>query len=201
MNIQDAIEIGSAAAISLGGGTLVVFSFSSWLGKVWAGRILETEKKTLQRELERHKSELSLQNEKLKSKFLRYSESQFKTYNELWSSLCELEATCESLWNDANFDMVVRLGRDLAAAKMALRKSSILMEESHYNSLFTLFSRFSEFQFGKIRLLEIRKNIQEKSQISTADISFVVQGNANLKDEYMRLMEQIRLSFRAQIHG
>jgi hypothetical protein len=69
MTLQDALEFGGAILLSLGGGTGVLFAFSSWLGKVWAERILtkekaqqaqdlETFKKKLQEEAERHKIRL-----------------------------------------------------------------------------------------------------------------------------------------------
>lgn len=52
MELSEIINIGSAILTSLGGATLILFAFSSWLGKVWANRILETEKNKLASELE-----------------------------------------------------------------------------------------------------------------------------------------------------
>jgi hypothetical protein len=50
----------TAAAVlaSLGGGVVLVFVFSSWLGKVWATRIADSERARFARELEVHRSEL-----------------------------------------------------------------------------------------------------------------------------------------------
>ena len=46
------LEIMGAALFSIGGGALVVFALSKWLGGVWANRILENERASLAREHE-----------------------------------------------------------------------------------------------------------------------------------------------------
>ena len=62
------IEVASVAAaviVSLGGGGLIVLGLSSWLGKVWAGRMMELERAKHAEELERLRAEL--QHESVKS--------------------------------------------------------------------------------------------------------------------------------------
>jgi hypothetical protein len=44
MSIKDAFELGTAIVTSLGGGGLLVFGLSGYLGRVWADRALEIEK-------------------------------------------------------------------------------------------------------------------------------------------------------------
>ena len=53
MNWIDALKIGSAVVTSLGGGGLIVFGLSSWLGKVWANRLMESERQVHAIELEK----------------------------------------------------------------------------------------------------------------------------------------------------
>ena len=52
----------TAAAVlgSLGGGAILVFAFSSWLGKVWATRIADAERARFAKELEGYRNELQL---------------------------------------------------------------------------------------------------------------------------------------------
>jgi len=40
MDIKAVYDVAFAIIISLGGGGIIVFALSSWLGKVWANRIL-----------------------------------------------------------------------------------------------------------------------------------------------------------------
>ena len=48
----------AAVIVSLGGGGVIVFALSSWLGKVWANRIADAERARFARELEGYKSKL-----------------------------------------------------------------------------------------------------------------------------------------------
>ena len=57
--MKDIWEISSAILASLGGGALIIAAFSSWLGKVWAGRILESDRAKYQAEIEQIKSDLN----------------------------------------------------------------------------------------------------------------------------------------------
>lgn len=77
--------------LSLGGGGAIVFAFSSWLGKVWASRILEKEKKEHQLEISNYKSKLDLELNRINSlneKALYISKVQydkeFEIYQDIW---------------------------------------------------------------------------------------------------------------------
>lgn len=59
MNITSIIwSTAGAILVSLGGGGVIVFALSSWLGKVWATRMADAERARFARELEYYKSEL-----------------------------------------------------------------------------------------------------------------------------------------------
>ena len=55
MEWSDIFKFTSAFLASLGGGVAIVFSFSSWLGKIWAKRILNKEKVELEKLRQEHK--------------------------------------------------------------------------------------------------------------------------------------------------
>lgn len=59
MNIDDILKISAAIIASLGSGTIIVFAFSNWLGKVWANRILEKDRAKYAAQIEMLKSELN----------------------------------------------------------------------------------------------------------------------------------------------
>ncbi|WP_277407834.1 hypothetical protein [Lacrimispora xylanisolvens] len=97
MEVKEVFEIAGAVLASLGGGAAIVFGLSSWLGKVWANRILENEKAEHIKDLEQYKRELSEELEKVKSlndKALYVSKAQydneFRIYTEIWSALHEV---------------------------------------------------------------------------------------------------------------
>lgn len=60
MVIQEALTLVGAVAFSFGGGVAVVVALSSYLGDLWAKRILQRENTQLQRGLEEIKHELGL---------------------------------------------------------------------------------------------------------------------------------------------
>jgi hypothetical protein len=58
ISISDVWTIAGAVITAVGGGGVLVVALSSWLGKVWADRILESDKAKYQREIAELKSEL-----------------------------------------------------------------------------------------------------------------------------------------------
>jgi len=58
MNINDIWSIALAVITSVGGAGVILFALASWLGKVWASRILETEKIALQLQFANEKSKI-----------------------------------------------------------------------------------------------------------------------------------------------
>lgn len=63
MSLVDILYVGLAIVASLGGGSLLVLALSSWLGKVWAQRLMERDRATHQRDLEQLRADLTKRNE------------------------------------------------------------------------------------------------------------------------------------------
>ena len=59
MSITEIFSIAGAVVVSFGGGAAIVLALSSWLGKVWANRLMEADKSRYARELETVKAELT----------------------------------------------------------------------------------------------------------------------------------------------
>ncbi|EGR0261289.1 TPA: hypothetical protein ACGFXO_003534 [Vibrio cholerae] len=53
-----AFEIAQAVLLSVGGGGIIIFALSSFLGKIWAQRILQNEKQEHDKELSQFKAQL-----------------------------------------------------------------------------------------------------------------------------------------------
>ncbi len=58
MNTEQAFQIAQAILLSLGGGAIIVVGLSSWLGKVWASRMMVSERAKYASELEELKAKL-----------------------------------------------------------------------------------------------------------------------------------------------
>lgn len=94
MNLQEIFATAGAVVVSLGGGGAIVVGISSWLGKVWANRILENQKAEHQKEIEGYKSELQKELERLNAiqdKALYISkvqyDNEYRIYQEIWQKL------------------------------------------------------------------------------------------------------------------
>ncbi len=92
--IKEAFEIAGAVILSLGGGSAIVWGLSSWLGKVWANRILESEKVKCSKQIEEYKAELEKSISKINAeqdKRLYISKTQYdneyKIYQNIWAKL------------------------------------------------------------------------------------------------------------------
>ena len=61
-NMDSIYQIAFTLLTSIGGASVLLFAFSSWLGKVWANRILASEKSKYSKELEslKHQYQISL---------------------------------------------------------------------------------------------------------------------------------------------
>lgn len=142
MNWDEAFKVIASMLASVGGAALIIFGLSSWLGKVWANRILEADKL-------RYQSALAVVN--------RYSETQFHLYNDLWSSLCDLRIAGDNLWEHADSINARRFAQQLQRTRDMVQKRSLLIEDAHYETLKRLMEEFGDFDLGKARLLELRR--------------------------------------------
>jgi hypothetical protein len=59
MKIGDILTIAAAIIASLGGGAAIVLALSSWIGKIWANRLMEADKARFARDLKSLESQLS----------------------------------------------------------------------------------------------------------------------------------------------
>jgi hypothetical protein len=59
MTISDALYVAGAIIVSLGGGAVIVIGLSSWLGKLWAKRILQKESAEFERLTHEHNTRFS----------------------------------------------------------------------------------------------------------------------------------------------
>lgn len=78
--------------VSIGGGGIVVFALSSWLGKVWAGRILSKEANALSLKLAEAQSALDL----VKQAHLRFQDDKVQAYREIIEVIGKLLATMDA---------------------------------------------------------------------------------------------------------
>lgn len=210
-DIKIALEWFGAIVISIGGTGVVVFALAKWFGERLANKLLEKDKAKYQHELEgvknKYQEELEAKKtelEKSKTLFVRYSEHQFKLYNELWKSLCDLKHVGEELWGHANSSTVKKFSKQLQMTKSIVEKSALLIEDLHYSELIRILDAFGDFEVGKLRLITLRnKNVHEleKDGINEHEVRRVIEGNRQIKDDFNEMVFGLSTSFKSQIRG
>ena len=152
-------------------------------------------------ELRNTKNEL----EKAKSQFLRYSEKQFELYNDLWKVLLYTKRQADLLWQKADPNQIPSFSEQIRLTRNAISDNLLLIEEEHYEKLIQLIEQFEQFQFGKLKLIDIRIQIEGGEQvqqiISKADAQNTINKNRRTKEKYDKLIMDIGKSFREQIKG
>ena len=211
MNMKDIFQLLAALAVSLGGTTVVVVALAKWFGGFISTRLLDSYNNKHERELEKIKSDYSTELEKTKSelektksRFLRYSEKQFELYNDLWKVLLQTKHQADMLWEKANPQQLPAFGEQIRLTRKAIDDNMILIEEDHYEKLIQLISQFENFQFGKLRLIEVSAQVPgntPNNEPSEQEMRRAITKNSKIKSSYESLILEIGKSFRDQIRG
>jgi hypothetical protein len=135
ITIVDILGIATAILGSLGGATLILFAFSNWLGKLWAGRLMEDEKAKHSRDLEALRNRFLQDTEKYKTA-LKKSEFIFQKEYEAASALVALAREIRPTyshpdmdWHDACDDIALRFEEIEKAFESYLRKHGAVLTE------------------------------------------------------------------------
>lgn len=186
----------------IGGAGTVIVGLSAWLGKVWADRILQKEinkhniamaqlTANLQKEIDKSKNQLDI----IKESSFRYSEFQFKLYNELWGDLYSLMVIADELWEKANDLNLRKFIKQLKKTNEQIKKNALLIEEEHLRELFLLLNQFGDYRLGKQTLIELRDN----NDISENEIRIMIDTNGAFRQQYTQLIDQLLTKFRRQL--
>jgi hypothetical protein len=158
---------------------------------------LEAVKLDYSRELETHKSDL----DKAKSRFMRYSETQFAMYNKLWQSLCDLKYCADELWDKASQRNLVLFVKQVKKTHTEVQKNRLIIEDEHYNRLNDLFNELKNYEIGKKNLLEFaNENNLDGSEYQEFEWK-IIQRNGTIRQRYSLILDNISQDFRKQIKG
>lgn len=211
MAIIEYVKLVTAFIVSIGGSSVVIIGLSKWFGGFLSTRLLDSYnnkheneleelKKNYSSELEKTKNEL----EKAKSQFLRYSEKQFELYNDLWKVLLYTKRQADILWEKADPSQIPSFSEQIRLTRNAINDNLLLIEEEHYNKLILLIEQFEQFQFGKLKLIDIKAQIEEREtlqRITKEEAQSTIDTNRETKEKYDILIMDIGNSFRNQIKG
>ena len=107
------------------------------------------------------------------------------------------------LWQKADPSQIPAFSEQIRQTRRAIDDNLLLIEEEHYNKLIQLIEQFEQFQFGKLKLVEIRSQFDNGAEvvISKTETQKTIRNNRRTKDRYDALIMDIGKSFRKQIKG
>lgn len=198
MSISEIFQVSGAIIGSVGGAAAIIFGFSTWLGKVWANRILEQDKLKYSSELEKIKNKIKSESDKQSLMFSLYFEGQFKLYNDLWVSLSELQNGVELLWAEANSRNLKNFILVLSKAKKQIRNSALLIEPQHYREIMEVIESLESYHVGKEKLINARRSVEH---VSEYEIHEIIDQNRHSRDRINTFVEHMLEKMREQIGG
>jgi len=179
--IEESFKIAQAVLLSLGGGSLIIFAFSNWLGKVWADRLMTKEKAAYAQELESLRNKLTQETESYKIK-LKKSEFIFQKEFEATSEFVSYKYSIIPTFNHPDMD-----GEDvLCHIAEQFDKIELFLDSfiSQYGAIFT--SEVKDY-------INKAKNIAGSEKFMTNDIGHSVYPDAKIDEanELYKIMYKI----------
>lgn len=99
MSVDDTGQLVQTIIVSIGGTAVLVAGLISWLGKVWAGRLLEMDKLRSQSELEKLRSVLGVYAKRFETEHAQLFAKRVEVMEQIFRSLINIEAqAARSLW-------------------------------------------------------------------------------------------------------
>ena len=193
MTFENIIKIGLWILVSLGGAGGIILGFSDFFGRLFAKRYEEKIKAKFQMKIDKYQNQLDI----IKETTLRYSSKQFEFYCKLWTSLYDLKLLGDDLWQEANSTRLEKFAKQLKATKTEIEKASLFVEDEHYKELVRIISHFSEYQIGKKRLIDYRKDTAYDNDL----VVQMINQNHGEKSRYENLIGRIKVDLKRQLRG
>lgn len=194
MDWNDILKIVFAALASVGGAGAIILGISKYFGDFFAKKYEQKLIAKFQKEINDYQTELDI----LKRTTLRYSDKQFELYSILWSSLQNLKISADNLWERAISKNLADFSKQLRKTKIDIEKSSLFIEDGHYAELIKIISDFSEFEIGKQRLIDYRRNTNLEGHLIEEQM---IAGNQRVKTRYEELIILIKNDLKKQLKG
>ena len=205
------IKLVTAFVVSIGGASVVILALAKWFGDFLSHRLLDSYNNKHEKELEELKGkyageleETKNELEKAKLQFVRYSEKQFELYNDLWKVLLYTKQQADMLWQRADPSQIPAFSEQIRLTRRAIDDNLLLIEDEHYNKLIKLIGQFEQIQFGKLKLIDIRSQMESGNDVPSVtkeEAQSTIKRNKKTKDKYDELIMDIGKSFRNQIKG
>ena len=150
----------------------------------------------------------------------KFANAQFEAYCSVWKSLQRLRLAGEELWTSVTRENLLRFAYASRETFSFVREGEIFFDDEDRESLMKILRAFNDFHIGKQRLIQMQsltdfenawrnivgdfRELPESRRLEIqaeleADIKSQIRSNKHLKEEYERLLQRIRASFRKRL--
>lgn len=203
MSLYEIFLTAMAVLGSLGGGGVIVWSLSSYLGKIWLNQMIVKQKAELQRELEllknEHRTELEIYKtelEKARSDYNRYSGKKFEIIEETWSAMFNIIQELQ-IYNLNDGDYLKFLQKTLNVVSnylVLIRKNSLYFDDDLKKLFSDYVSLCSKVVSNASEEIKRAGNFDDKKKVSE-----IMSGVYKTATERDVLLEKIRLKLRREL--
>ncbi|MDI5834902.1 hypothetical protein [Shewanella xiamenensis] len=148
----EAFKIAQAILLSIGGGSLIIFVLSSWLGKVWANRILEADRNKYALEMESIRHTNKSITDALQIASSAHSES-IKIYSELRCNAISL------LWKEF---LYIKNNKPMSVGFLDLFPEGKSLTPEAHNNIKNSFSNEKQSLFFRLNFEEVSPYLDEQ---------------------------------------
>ena len=188
MELTTVLEVAGAVLTALGGSAAIILGCSSWLGKVWANRLMEKEKAEYSRDLESLKNRLTQDTESYKIK-LKKSEFIFEKEYEAVSEFVSLKRNFLPTFSRPNMDWYE------ACDDIAQRFSSI---EKSLNSFVAKHGAVLKKEVSDLISYSSGIAGENKFEVTNSDVPATANAAA---DDLMKKLDDVEERLLSQVHS
>lgn len=153
--LTNVLNIATAIIGSIGTASIIIIGLSSWLGKVWAKRILEQEKANYSKELEKLKSEFTQNTERYKLQLKKselFFQKQYEAasdFGKFFYNLLPEKTYVHMEWEDACKEITYNFQAHMNYLKKFQLENNILFDETINNDLLKCQSAIQNYNDDK----------------------------------------------------
>jgi hypothetical protein len=130
----------------------------------------------------------------------------YNRYRETWEALEGVSGAAENLWIKATQKKLELFSDKVGRAQSAVGQARPLLRDEYYNQVQKALATFTEYGYGKRRLIDMRGTslpllADESVQSSPQECETQIEENRRIRQEYDWLLEEICLQWRRDIQA
>lgn len=190
MTWDDIIKLFLSMLVSVGGAGFLILSLSNWLGKIWAKRINDEYKASLDKEIEFYKSEL----ERARNDYQRFASKKFMIIEETWMAMHRIVDEMP-IYNPNNKNYLEYLSETINVITKyckVINRNSLFFNDTIQELLNSYVSACSDVTYSASKRLN-------DSSMESGKIQEIMENTYKKSIEKEKILKKIKLEFKKEL--